>query len=503
MRNEALERAIIDRPDDLALRAVYGDWLDAHGDPRGAWCALSTAAETEPTFERRRAALAYFAANTAAVVGNAGAALVASGAWLGWRGGFVDEIRLPIADARLGELLAHPAARFVRRIGIGGHGAPAEAEAVAALASAAPPLLDTVVVFDSFPGGPTVALDAIVALPTLRRLGVRGGWWRTEAPQIAELHVALDSRAPSLATLLATLPGLETLTIDITRWPMPRRAIDAATARCPRIATRTVLGDDGDDPNAWLERAIATGGREAVALVPGAGELLYSLGRRISYEDEPRALPLLEAACTLPAMGVDVHAQEAAAAGRARQGALEDAELLARAGLLAGPRNHRLLAVALRASCARGRVDDAGALVPAVEEALDDDVLRSLRPESWRACLHAAMAALVFADRARDALALAAHHAKSLDANHCAVVAIAHAALGELDEARGALARAVDPGEPVRDASARAVFDHAVAAVALAETPPRVAVARDALARAKAAAYVDWWWAERLYQRVA
>ncbi len=41
LRNLDLEAAIIEAPEDLGPRMVYGDWLAAQGDPRGPWFALS------------------------------------------------------------------------------------------------------------------------------------------------------------------------------------------------------------------------------------------------------------------------------------------------------------------------------------------------------------------------------------------------------------------------------------------------------------------------------
>jgi uncharacterized protein (TIGR02996 family) len=48
-RRAAIEAAIDDDPDDARAYAVYGDWLQEQGDPRGELIALQQAAEEDPS----------------------------------------------------------------------------------------------------------------------------------------------------------------------------------------------------------------------------------------------------------------------------------------------------------------------------------------------------------------------------------------------------------------------------------------------------------------------
>src|SRR3954454_11517744 len=116
-----LEAAIIAAPLEPGPRMVYGDWLQAQGDPRGEWAAMMAAIEAAPRNTRlRSAAVAYLDTHRTALLGEG--ATVMERAYFGWRGGFIDEIRLQPASGRTGAhaaLLRHPTCRFVRHVALG------------------------------------------------------------------------------------------------------------------------------------------------------------------------------------------------------------------------------------------------------------------------------------------------------------------------------------------------------------------------------------------------
>ena len=83
--------------------AVYGDWLEQRGDPRGRLIALQIAG-LEREWKQLVAEHRQFSAPISAVVT--------------WRYGFWDTVRVREDDLDLAALLAHPSARFLRWIEI-------------------------------------------------------------------------------------------------------------------------------------------------------------------------------------------------------------------------------------------------------------------------------------------------------------------------------------------------------------------------------------------------
>src|SRR5262245_9734197 len=104
---------------------IYADWLESQGVALGEWAALQRAIAVAPgDIELRIAALVYLQQHARDVLG--AAASILDGLYLGWHGGFLDEIRLHGTDGmegdaalRLAALLRHPVARFVRTITLG------------------------------------------------------------------------------------------------------------------------------------------------------------------------------------------------------------------------------------------------------------------------------------------------------------------------------------------------------------------------------------------------
>src|SRR5437763_1336214 len=82
----AFLRMIAAAPDDDAPRLVYADWLEEHGDPRGAFIRVQCALAALPDDDPRRPLAGHAAAWTQEFAGRVG----------GWqfRRGFVEEITL-------------------------------------------------------------------------------------------------------------------------------------------------------------------------------------------------------------------------------------------------------------------------------------------------------------------------------------------------------------------------------------------------------------------------
>jgi len=129
-RNPALERAIVDNPEDVDSYLVFADWLIEQGDPRGELVTTQIAGERGGAMERRTA-IAVFAKHRDYLFGALGDSLRADA--LDWKRGFIHHAQianqfivvqegqrsaLPIADIT-GLLLAHPSARFLVKLTIG------------------------------------------------------------------------------------------------------------------------------------------------------------------------------------------------------------------------------------------------------------------------------------------------------------------------------------------------------------------------------------------------
>ena len=179
-----LEQLVLAAPDDLEARLVYGDWLQAQGELHGAWVMLSHQLAAEPKDQRlRAAALEHLRVHGRKFLGSAAAHL--PGFYLGWLGGFLDEVRMFGAPAIkqpakvLAELLALPVARFLRTLSLGKFG-DSDRPHVALLdvvAAARLPLLERLVLFDHpyRVCAKPIPLEAVwAAHPNLRRLGLHG-----------------------------------------------------------------------------------------------------------------------------------------------------------------------------------------------------------------------------------------------------------------------------------------------------------------------------------------
>jgi uncharacterized protein (TIGR02996 family) len=151
-----LEAGIIADPDDRAAYAVYADWLQRQGDPRGELIALQLAREAElARGHTGRSALAtaigrHLERHAATLLGGL-AALVGdvrdvAGAPFAWRFGFIHRV---VLESRRGgdlgaivdEVLRHPSGRLVRELAIRCDDLDEAHRVVDALRDHAPPAL--------------------------------------------------------------------------------------------------------------------------------------------------------------------------------------------------------------------------------------------------------------------------------------------------------------------------------------------------------------------------
>jgi uncharacterized protein (TIGR02996 family) len=319
-RELELEQAIrTTAPPDDAL-AVYADWLQRQGDPRGVVAALDLArARAESPDERERLNQAFVDAlseHRAHLFGPFYAAV--NFVRLSWEGGLVIGIEIdttgrnapegwPFADLDLVEgLLALPICACLRSLHVnsGGTGGPAF---TTTLMHSDPALLTGLraLVLSSHH-----EFDGIVdwsRMPRLERLEfVVGALIPIDLPALRELDLTLwrpDTAAAALAT--STLPNLRTLALRFDAevfhggWPeVPVAGMFAELLALPMLAAldRLVLGNVGDPWPAWVaEILIDAHGLRAVGLV----DL-----REVEFEPDARDL-LLAARDRLPNVRID------------------------------------------------------------------------------------------------------------------------------------------------------------------------------------------------------
>lgn len=194
-QNPQLEAAILEQPNDAARYAVYGDWLQAQGDPRGelvsVQAALASTKDTKRFLELKQTEQRLLEGVTAEL-GDVRQVT------FGWRYGFVNKVELrldvPQVTGAVTSLLKHPALRFVQGVRSLLPGLD-QTPVVEALIESPPPLLNRLELImggaknlatfrATFPrlehfvieGLETMALDAKVLLgwPELRTLELSG-----------------------------------------------------------------------------------------------------------------------------------------------------------------------------------------------------------------------------------------------------------------------------------------------------------------------------------------
>jgi uncharacterized protein (TIGR02996 family) len=186
-----VEAAIEANPDDERAWAVYADLLIAEGDPRGEWVAAGL---YNPSVRQRDALL------------GAAARFDRGGDTFVWHHAFLREVNLhqqpdEITDA-VGEILAHPAARFLRYLDIfvGAFDAGRSWQSLLdVIVEAQPRCLEHLTIADGVEIGD---VDGVLALPKLAELSLTGRDVRLSrsSPTLRQL---LLPRRMSVATVRA------------------------------------------------------------------------------------------------------------------------------------------------------------------------------------------------------------------------------------------------------------------------------------------------------------
>ena len=200
-RGAALEAAIAGDPDDANAYAVYGDWLQRHGDPRGELVALMQAASPKTAAATGK----HLAENATQLLGPF-ASLVADvrvteGPPFWWKHGFIRRAELaslkgrPV-DATVANFFAHPSAKFLVELAVRADDRKEALGTLGALKDSPASLRD----FDLFARANLDRLDPMLwkSLPPLRALGIT-------ARAFALAHFAMPSlvRAKFRATSMA------------------------------------------------------------------------------------------------------------------------------------------------------------------------------------------------------------------------------------------------------------------------------------------------------------
>jgi uncharacterized protein (TIGR02996 family) len=126
--NPEIEAAIIDNPNDLDGYLVYGDWLQAEGDPRGELIALQaaqvrgSASSSKDSAAINKSIDKIFSKHAATLLGDL-TKYSEKELKLDWHLGFIESAQIqiasqPIAEAALTMLVRHPSARFLRSLWI-------------------------------------------------------------------------------------------------------------------------------------------------------------------------------------------------------------------------------------------------------------------------------------------------------------------------------------------------------------------------------------------------
>lgn len=249
-REPGLEAAIIAAPLDPVPRMVYADWLQEVGDQRGEWMALHSAIERDPKNVRLRSlAVEFLGKHHKLLLGPGGGRLLPA-AWIGWRGGFVDEVRVQPFDnqrngvASLAQLLGHPSCRFVRRVAIGE--LVGLQQAIDVLVDAQLPLLETVVVCDAEVSYTPIAIDRLAELATVTQLGLCNTGIATPMPLLRGLTFKLGSRCEEWVAN-GGCANLEKLSIDCGELESPSAWIGKMLAAVPKLRRLRLLHLKGAD----------------------------------------------------------------------------------------------------------------------------------------------------------------------------------------------------------------------------------------------------------------
>ncbi|NOK39098.1 WGR domain-containing protein [Corallococcus exercitus] len=197
--NPDLEAAILAKPDDVKGYLAYADWLEGEGDPRAELIRLQHSALDAPAAKAtavHKQVAKYVETHSGELLGESLAEAVSDETLkLEWHLGFIREARLGQVDydstadipELLGELLAHPSARFLSRLTVGmatfdGENEYHDVLEVLAKAKPAPPLRSLFIGDFEYPDETEISWTHVGNLqplykvyPQLRELRVRGG----------------------------------------------------------------------------------------------------------------------------------------------------------------------------------------------------------------------------------------------------------------------------------------------------------------------------------------
>ena len=223
-RHPQLEAVIARDPETAAHYAVYGDWLESQGDPRGRLIALQLAAGEDAPASVGAAAAKHFKEHADYLLGPlAGYVRPAEDEEVfTWRFGFIHQAylhadrQMPL-DRALGQLLRAPSGRFLVNLAMGRNARMQEA--VAVLARHAPPSLRALRLWNV----EDLDLRGVWArAPQLRRLVLSGRGFalgELELPRLERLELvdATMANATLKAIARAPWPALQQLRIDFGR----------------------------------------------------------------------------------------------------------------------------------------------------------------------------------------------------------------------------------------------------------------------------------------------
>ncbi len=275
--NPDLERQIIEEPTDPGRCMVYADWLQGQGHPRGELGVLQNARAARPDDARLAKAEQKLLEQHPELAPTRLMEVARKPRKTGpaedvpavtWENGFIAAARLARSSDRapftvrelVAELLAHPAARFLRELRIGGLGPDLHdyAEVIDEIVRGCPSTLRVLSLVDLPPGSAELVFadladltPLLAATPLLEELRLGGNHVKLRAidlPKLRRLAVATSDPAVLLTLAKASLPALETLELSSGDAPMPAAALAkvlGASWSVRRLAiTRTANTDE-------------------------------------------------------------------------------------------------------------------------------------------------------------------------------------------------------------------------------------------------------------------